>query len=303
MKTVKLLLIFTVLVQVYTSCESGIYVENEELPAAVSLDEVLNDYELWYVDIERTSGNGGIPFMEKAFTLSFDNGDVYANNNLVGIGNQGDGYGIGVGYYDTFSSDLDISHDLDGFYTFEVSILAGNSIELYNRSTRTSYILKGYQRHTFNYNRLFYDNIHYFLQEYAAWEKVYTSVEGAVNEFDEENYLQFLPAGGRGNFKSSQDYNGTAIEHVYWDYNGIYEVENVTGNPDLKYLSLDYDYFSGEFFELRVLDDNTISLYQPASGTEYRFRGRGYIAYKTAEAGKKREKQSVIDKQIKSIKL
>ena len=208
MKTVKLLLIFTVLVQVYTSCESSIYVENEELPAAVSLDEVLNDYEL-----------------------------------------------------------------------------------------------KGYQRNTFNYDRLFYDNIHYFLQEYAAWEKVYTSVEGAVNEFDEENYLQFIPAGDRGNFKSSQDYNGTAIEHVYWDYNGIYEVENVTGNPDLKYLSLDYDYFSGEFFELRVLDDNTISLYQPTSGTEYRFRGRGYIAYKTAEAGKKREKQSVIDKQIKSIKL
>jgi hypothetical protein len=39
----------------------------------------------------------------------------------------------------------------------------------------TTYYLIGYQRSNFDYDRLFYDNIHYFLQEYKAWEKVYTN--------------------------------------------------------------------------------------------------------------------------------
>jgi len=59
----------------------------------------------------------------------------------------------------------------------------------------TSYFLDGYQRSSFNYDYVFYDNIHYFLQEYEAWEKIYTSNTGALNEFDNENYLQFLSGG------------------------------------------------------------------------------------------------------------
>ncbi len=52
---------------------------------------------------------------------------------------------------------------------------------------------------------MFYDNIHYFLQEYEAWEKTYTSEIGAINEFDNENYLQFLAGGSDDTFRSSQD--------------------------------------------------------------------------------------------------
>ena len=79
-------------------------------------------------------------------------------------------------------------------------------------------------------------------------------------------------------------------------------MQNVANNAYLKTLTLDYDYFQNEFFELSILDDSTISLYQPSSGTEYRFRGKGYIAYKTPEEGKSRVKQSEIEQTIKQMK-
>ena len=302
MKAIQLLGGFAMILIVFTSCVTDVYIEDEIVEPAVPLSAVLGDYELWYVDINQTQGNGNIPFMEKAFTLSFVNGNVWANYNLAGIGNQGDGFGIEVGYYDLFDYDLDISHDIDGFYSFEVIPINRNTIELYHRSTRTSFFLNGYQRSTFDYDRVFYDNIHFFLQEYVAWEKIYTSASGAANEFDAENFLAFYPASGDGNFQSSQDVRGTSVNNLYWDYTGIYEVENVPNNVFLKTLRLDYDYFNNEFFELTILDDATISLYHPASGSEYRFRGKGYITYKTPEESKSRLKQSIIDKRIQELK-
>lgn len=302
MRTIKLLSGFLLILTVFTSCYTDVYVDDEVLEPVVPLSRVLADYELWYVDINQTQGNGNIPFMEKAFTLSFLNGTVMANNNLAGIGDQGSGYGIDVGYYDIFDYDLDISHDIDGFYSFEISVLNSNTIELYNSFSNTSFILKGYQRNTFDYDRLIYDNIHYFLQEYVAWEKISTSATGTVNEFDAENFLQFLPANSGGNFQSSQDISGTSANNLYWDYTGIYEVQDVKNNAFSKTLTLDYDYFSNEFFELSILDDATIALYHPSSGTEYRFRGKGYIQYKTPSEGKSRLKQSEIEQNIKTIK-
>ena len=101
MKLVKLVVGFALLATVFTSC----YVEETVVVAdpyvdpvpSITLNQLLNTYELWYVDINRSNASGQIPFMQIAFTLSFRNGDVLANNNLVGIGNQGYGYGIGVG--------------------------------------------------------------------------------------------------------------------------------------------------------------------------------------------------------------
>ena len=260
----------------------------------------MSSYELWYVDINKTTGNGHIPFLQKAFTISFRNGTVSANNNLVGIGDQGYGYGIEVGYYDTFDFELDISHDIDGLYTFEVTQLSDNTIELYNRYYNTSYVLVGYQRSNFNYNKLFYENIHYFLQEYVTWEKTFTSEYGNLNEFDNETFVQFLPGGGDGNFRSSQDEYGTDIYNIYWDYTGIYNVDNVPNDPYLKYLTLDYDYLGNEYFELSVVNDSTIELFHSDSGTLYRFKGRGYIQYKNNE-GKLRLSNAEIEKQMKKI--
>ena len=96
------------------------------------------------------------------------------------MGNNGDGFGLDVGYYDAFSTEVNISHDIDGGYRLEVTRRSANEIELYDRSTNTSYYLIGYQRSTFDYDKVFYDNIHYFLHEYTTWEKVFTSEFGAL---------------------------------------------------------------------------------------------------------------------------
>jgi hypothetical protein len=66
---------------------------------------------------------------------------------------------------------------------------------------------------------------------------------------------------------------------IYWDYTGVYGVGDVTGNMFLKTLTLDYDFFNNEFFELSVINDSTIELLHAASGTVYEFQGQGYIAY------------------------
>jgi len=283
MKTTKLLTVFALIALLFTSCyHEDIYVDdfhNTPPPTPISLNEMLRSYELWYVDVNQTIGYGETRFLQTAFTISFRNGVLYANNNLVGIGSQGNGYGISVGYYDAYGTVLDIDHDIDGFETFDVYKIDYNTIELYNPYNDTSYFLHGYQRASFDYDYVFYDNIHYFMQEYEAWEKTYTSNYGALNEFDNENFLQFLAGGNGSTFRSSQDLPGTHPNDLYWDYSGIYGIGDVSGNMYAKTLTLDYDYFDNEFFELSIINDGTIELYHNDSGTLYEFKGRGYIQY------------------------
>ncbi len=280
MKTIKLLLTFALTATLFTSCYTEVIVDdyNNSTPQ-ISLNQLLGSYELWYVDINATKGYGETPFLQKAFTMSFRSGNVYANNNIVGLGSTGNGYGIKVGTYDAYDMILDVFHVIDGFETFDIYQIDNNTIELYNPNNDTSYFLDGYQRSNFDYDFVFYDNIHYFLQEYNAWEKVYTSNYGAINEFDNENYLQFLSGGNDSEFRSSQDAFGTNYNNLYWDYTGLYGVGNVTGNNKLKTLTLDYDYFDNEYFELSVINDGKIELYHAASGTAYEFIGKGYIQY------------------------
>lgn len=302
MKTIKLFFGITLSAMLFTSCYTEVIIEDPHVDPvqSITLGELVTSYELWYVDIDRSSGNGYIPFMQKAFTVSFQNGTLYANNNLVGIGEQGYGFGIDVGFYDTYNFVIDITHDIDGFYSFKVNQLNHNEIELYYAPLNLSYILVGYQRNTFDYDALFYDNIHYFIQEYMAWEKTYASPYGDPNEFDYENFIQFLPGGGDGNFRSSQDPNGTNINNLYWDYTGIYNIDDVPGDRYLKYLTLDYDYLGNEYFELSVINDHTIELFHVMSGTLYRFTGKGYIQYKSTE-GKLRFSKAEIAKQMIKI--
>ena len=292
MKTLKLLIGFALSATMFTSCYTEEININDNGPA-ISLNQLLQSHDLWYVDINSTQGYGEIPFLQIAFTLTFDNGRLYANNNLVGFGSQGNGYGVQIGNYDAYDMILDVNHDIDGFDSFDVYQIDNNTIELYNPFTDTSYFLDGYQRNNFDYDFVFYDNIHYFLQEYEAWEKVYTSEFGALNEFDDENYLQFLSGGNDSTFRSSQDANVGNPNNIYWDYTGVYGVGDVTGNQYLKTLTLDYDFFDNEFFELSVIDDGTIELFHADSGTVYEFEGRGYIAYYRSS-----DTQGKVDKQI-----
>ena len=286
MKTIKLLSGFALVATLLTSCSSEVIIDHPiDQEPSISLNQLLNTYELWYVDINKTVGYGETPFLQIAFTLSFRGGTLYANNNLVGFGSQGNGFGIPVGDYDAYNMILDVYHDIDGYQTFDVYQVDNNTIELYNPFNDTSYFLNGYQRSTFDYDFVFYDNIHYFLQEYVAWEKTYTSEYGVLNEFDYENYLQFLAGGNDSEFRSSQDVDVYDVNYINWDYTGLYGVGNVTNNMYLKTLTLDYDYFDNEYFELSVIDDATIELFHPASGTFYEFSGRGYVQFIRSKDG------------------
>lgn len=277
-----------------SSCYTDVVVgEGPIVGVPVQTALALESYDLWYVDIEATKGMGEVPFLEHAFTISFDRGVVFANNNLVGIGKKGNGLGIDVGSYGLYGMEVEIDHDLDGLWILEVYALGANTLELYDPRSNTSYVLRGYSRYSIDYDRVFYDNIHYFLQEYELWEKTYTSDYGALNEFDAENYLQFHDDGG-GFFRSSMDRVGIPLSQVQWDYQGDYTVYNVPNDPLLKTLTLDYDYLGNDYFELYVIDDGTLELYHVPSGTVYEFRGRGYIQYlKTGlETGRKRTRTS-----------
>ena len=275
MKALKLLTGLFLTITLLSSCIVAI----DDFDHSISLEQLVTSYDLWYVDYNRTTGNSDVPFLSKAFTISFQGGRLYANNNLVGIGSVGNGYGVPIGYYDTFNGVLEIDHNIDGFIDLEVVQLRRDEIKIRDTYTNTSYYLIGYQKNSFDYDLVFYDNIEYFLQEYVAWEKTYTSQAGALNEFDSENYLQFTPE-DLNTFRSSQDEFGTNIDYINWDYVGGYEVFDVDGYEDLKILTLDYDFFDNEEFELSVLNDGEISLFHVDSGTTYDFKGRRNIQYK-----------------------
>ncbi|GAB1308313.1 hypothetical protein KH5_09960 [Urechidicola sp. KH5] len=276
MKALKLLLV-TIVASVVVSCSNDDYIyDNPGTP--ISLETLLSNYELWYVDIHSTTGSGSVPFMELAFTMSYRSGRLYANNNLVGIGSNGSGFGIQVGNYttyDVYSSTLTINHDIDGVVDFEVRQLNDNEISLYDRYENVTYYLQGYQRSTFDYDQVFYDNIEYFLQEYYGWGKTYRS-DGPMHDFDYENYLAFTPE-NTTTFYSSEDPLGIDIYDVVWDYVGGYEVYDIEGYDNLKYLTFDYDLGYNEEFELVVINDGTIELFHINSGVTYQFEGRDLI--------------------------
>jgi len=276
MRTLKLLFT-TMLIGIFVmSC--SVVIDDVNDPYYVNLEDVVTNYDLWYVDYNSTAGTGDVPFLSKAFTLSFISGKLYVNNNLVGIGATGNGYGIQIGYYDTYNGILEIDHNFDGYYDFDVVQLASNRLKLIDNYNDVSYYLDGYQKYNFDYDQIFYDNIEYFLQEYNAWEKTFISATGDLNEFDNENFLSFTPE-NITTFYSSQDEVGTTIADVYWDYVGDYAIANVQGYDNLKILTLDYDFGDNEEFELTVINDGKISLYHISSGTTYEFTGREYIQY------------------------
>ena len=251
---------------------------DDEFNDELALNELMSGYDLWYVDIHNTNGNGSVPFIEKAFTLSFYKGEMFANNNIVDIGRTGNGFGISVGFYNTRFGVLEMNHDVDGAHNFEVYQVSENEIRLENRYYGVSYLLVGYQRNQFDYDKLFYENIEYFLQEYIAWEKENTSSSGLVNPFDKENYLQFTPE-NTTTFYASLDPFGTNIDVINWNYTGAYQIFDVQDYEDLKILTLNYENGDNEEFELSVVNDSTIRLFHISSETIYEFEGKGFVQY------------------------
>ncbi len=297
MKFLKLL--FIIIGVLLSSCSKDF--EDDFREQEISLEQVVSNYDLWYVDYHRTIGAGDIPFVSRAFTLSFLNGILYANNNIADIGFTGNGFGINVGTYNTFSGVLETIHNLDGSNDFEVIVTSSNEIRLYNYRQNVTYFLIGYQTNTFDYDQLFYENIEYFLQEYDAWEKILTE-GGAVNPFDEENYLGFTSE-NITTFYSSQDNFGTQVVDVKWSYVGGYEVYDVVGFQNLKILTLNYDGGDVEEFELSIVNDGKIRLYNLDSETTYDFEGIGYIQYLKGDTPKKSGKAAVRNSGRKRTKV
>ncbi len=299
MKTIKLLFGYFLMATLLVSCYADVIIEDQFIEeSAFNTDQVLQAFDLWYVDINETTGNGEVPFLQRAFTISFDRGAVYANNNIVGLGKTGNGLGIDVGFYSTLRGVVEIDHDADGLWLLEVYALNNNTIELLDTRSDTSYVLRGFESNRFDYDMVFYDNINYFMQEYNAWEKSYTSEEGAFNDFDEENFLQFLPTF----FRSSIDAPSTSLGNISWDFEGNYRVFDVAGDESLKTLTLDYDFMGSDYFELYVINDSTIELFHPDSGTVYEFRGRGYQQYLKSEKGSVAKKRTKSDNPIMDVK-
>ena len=297
MKFLKLL--FIIIGVLLSSCSTVF--EDDFREQEISLEQVVSKYDLWYVDYHKTIGNGDIPFVSRAFTLSFLNGILYANNNIADIGFTGNGFGINVGTYNTFSGVLETIHNLDGSNDFEVTVTSSNEIRLYNYRQNVTYFLIGYQTNTFDYDQLFYENIEYFLQEYDAWEKTLTE-GGAVNPFDQENYLGFTSE-NITTFYSSQDNFGTQVADINWSYVGGYEVYDVLGFQNLKILTLNYDGGDVEEFELSVVNDGKIRLYNLDSETTYDFEGIGYIQYLKGDTPKKSRKAAVKNSDRKRTKV
>jgi len=82
------------------------------------------------------------------------------------------------------------------------------------------------------------------------------------------------------------DAPGTRIENLVWDYEGLYTVFDVPGDETLKTLTLNYDYLGDDYFELYVLNDATIELYHPNSGTVYEFVGQAFLQFLKSKEGK-----------------
>ncbi len=283
MKMLKIIFATLIVAITVPSCSLSIH---DEDPYYTSLEDVVTGYDLWYIDYNSTTGSGDVPFLSKAFTISFINGKLFANNNLVGIGSSGNGFGIEIGFYDTFNEVIVLDHDLDGIFDFDVVQVSVDRLKLIDYAHNVTYYLEGYQKNNFDFDLLFYYNIEYFLQEYVAWEKTFVSEDGALNEFDNENFLSFTPENVT-TFYSSQDEFGTEVDIINWNYVGDYSVADVEGYDDLKILSLDYDDGSEEEFELTVINDGLIELYHWSSGTTYKFTGKGYIQFLKSSSTKK----------------
>lgn len=295
MKNLKLLFFTIITSIVLTSCTTQNNNDN-----FTSLEGLISSYDLWYIDYNRTEGTGDIPpFLSTAFTLSFFNGTLYANNNIVDSGRTGEGLGIIVGNYHTDRGFLEINHDIDGFVDFDVVRLSNNEIRIDDLTQNLSYFLIGSQRDDFNYDQLFYDNIEFFLQEYTAWERILIE-QGEENIFDEERFLQF-ELGNAAIFNSSTDLSNTDVNNLFIDFTGNYQVLDVIGNDKLKGLILNYDRGDTETFELKVIDDGTIELFHQTSQTFYTFTGREFLELRKASASAKSTSKPINNNRKRTI--
>ena len=120
----KLLITLLIIFPVLNSCSV------DDFNDTISLEELITSYDLWYVDLNRTQGEPDVPFLLKAFTISFNNGRLYANNNLVEIGSLGNGLGLTYGYYNTRNGYLEIDEMSNSNMVFVLRMLDNSTAKI-----------------------------------------------------------------------------------------------------------------------------------------------------------------------------
>ena len=66
MRALKLLFVTVLTGALFSSCT---VLFDDVVDDSISLNEFMSSYDLWYVDIHRTTGTGEVPFVSRAFTL------------------------------------------------------------------------------------------------------------------------------------------------------------------------------------------------------------------------------------------
>ena len=66
MKTVKIFLVMLFAGALFSSCYE---ITDDRIDNAISLEELMSSYDLWYVDIHRSTGNGGRTFCVNSIYL------------------------------------------------------------------------------------------------------------------------------------------------------------------------------------------------------------------------------------------
>ena len=69
MKTLKLLFATLIIGISFSSC--SVIIDDNDPYYNETLEDVITNYDLWYIDYNKTTGNGDVAFMSKAFTISF----------------------------------------------------------------------------------------------------------------------------------------------------------------------------------------------------------------------------------------
>ena len=265
-------LLFSIIV--LTSCGSD---DDSNTPSqSKSIEELLESYDLWYVEPDQPSSDFDLG--QDAITFSFVNNELYANKNLVGfdpstMGNIETTYTV-----EQEGSNASITIDDTEFTIFGVN---GNSVKLVNSyDNTTAFYITGYTTEDFpSLEILYYERMPHFFNEYQFWQKTLTeNPDENDGDFSTINYVEFF--GGRS-FRSSEDVEGLTYDEINWEYEGSYRLTTEYGEEESISNELIFIYNTDEGEEeipndtlkVNVVDESKIQFSEPGLNINYTFEG------------------------------
>ena len=258
-----------------TSCGSDD--DSTNPPQSKSIEELLESYDLWYVEPDQPSSDFDLG--QDAITFSFVNNELYANKNLVGfdpstMGNIETTYTV-----EQEGSNASITIDDTEFTIFGVN---GNSVKLVNSyDNTTAFYITGYTTEDFpSLEILYYERMPHFFNEYQFWQKTLTeNPDENDGDFSTINYIDFF--GGR-NFRSSEDVEGLTYDEINWQHQGSYKL--TTSNSEEEPISNELVFIyvdsngvviegANDTLKVNVVDESKIQFSEPGLNINYTFEG------------------------------